>query len=271
MTPRLENLVSAAAALIAAGLKEFRRPAVSWSSGKDSMVLLHLCREHGAADLPVIFHREPHLPARYAFADQVIRDWNLSVHDWPPAASVLFRNHGHLSVIHRFNMGGDKTCDMPVDLFEPESGPFVCGLHDVLLRPKATLNHPWDALFIGAKSSDVDPLLGAMPLKASLVRNVGTAALMFPLRDWTDADIWEYIEAHGVPYQTDRYEKRADGRFAERADKTGNPDYLPGCTRCLDPAQPPTVFCPKVNAEVNNLSAQLPWLKALRPAYVEEI
>lgn len=264
----IDQLTALTRKTIASALAEFRRPAVLWSSGKDSMVLLHLLRAHGT--WPVIFFREPFAPARYGFAQDIIRQWDLSVYEWPPLTSALCERNGHLSIIHRFQVGAAQTVDLPVDLVEPDdaAAPFACGLHDVLMRPKGGFACPWDLMFLGAKSSDSDALLGHMPLSADLVRNVGAPTFAFPLRQWTDADIWAYTEANAVPYQADRYEPwRA---YAERADKTGNPDYVPGCTRCLQASQPAQVFCPKLKQWVNNVASQLPHLNNPLPGYIQQ-
>jgi hypothetical protein len=245
---------------------EFNRPAVLWSSGKDSMVLLHLCRQV-CPEWPVIFFREPHQPRRYGFANQLIADWDLEVHDWPPAESRLCSQHGHTSIIHRFQCGPSRSIDMPVDIVDTDE-PGVCGL-EVFNRPKAAFALPWNCLFHGAKSSDADALAGAMPLRMDVVRNVAAPAFAFPIRDWTDADIWQYIVEQHVPYQTDRYAE-IDGVWGELPDKRGNPDYLMGCMRCLDPLAPNPVWCPKLKCEVNNLSSQLPQLGQLLPDYVRK-
>lgn len=264
----LSTAITEARRTVRAALQQFRAPALLWSSGKDSMALLHFLRSEGLA-FPVIQFRDPQFPARYDFANRIIRDWQLTVHSWPPLTSAIAKRNGHLSIIHRYQLAPGKLLDLPVDLIEDGESQ-ACGLQDVLFRPKGTFTSPWDAFFHGARSADADALLGAMPLQADIVQNVGAPACVFPLRNWSDELLWQYLERYEVPYQQDRYEK-VDGQWRERADKTGNPDYLPGCTRCLDPDGPAKVPCPKLGIEVNNISKQLPRIESaqLLPDYIE--
>jgi hypothetical protein len=184
-------------------------------------------------------------------------------------ASAVCQRDSHLSIIHRYQIGPGKTMDLPVDLVE--GAGMVCGLKDVLHRPKASFISPWGLFFSGSRSADADPLLGHMPLAADIVHNENAPAFCFPFRSWSDAILWEYLESRNVPYQTDRYEKAAGG-WGERQCKDGNPDYLPGCTRCMDLHGPGRVPCPILGLEVNNISRQLPRIEvtAVLPDYIEK-
>jgi sulfate adenylyltransferase subunit 2 len=61
---------------------QFKNPAVMWSTGKDSTVMLHLCRQafFGAVPFPVI-HIDTgwKFPEIYAFRDFVTKTWNLDL------------------------------------------------------------------------------------------------------------------------------------------------------------------------------------------------
>ena len=95
-------------------LTEFKSPAVLWSSGKDSMVLLHLVRRV-RKDLPVVFFREPFQPRRYAFANDIIEDWELNVHEWPPIATAVAFKNDTTSLVHRFQVAPDRVDPEPDD------------------------------------------------------------------------------------------------------------------------------------------------------------
>lgn len=218
------------------------RPAVLWSSGKDSMALLHLVRQV-QPQIPVILLREPYQPYRYAFAERIIAEWQLNeVHDLIPNASHVCTRNGVTRLIHSYRFG-EHTLKLPVDLIELDGQPWVCGL-DVLGRPKGVSQTPWNLLLSGARSADADMLLGHMPLAAHVIKQPNFPEAAFPLRDWSDADLWAYLENEQVPVQENRYERAVDG-WRERADKRGNPDYLAGCVRCLEPGKDQTVSCPQ--------------------------
>ena len=269
---KLSEKVAEAHRIIDAVFAHFRQPAVMWSSGKDSMVLLFLLRSRqvtGVGSLPVIWHREPWGPLKYEFGERIVREWGLRVYDWAPAAVTLMEGNGHVSLVNHYQVSrSGKTCALPVDIEEPSDfrGPdWVCGLKDVLNRPKGKFDYPWDVVLHGHKSSDVDPLLGAVPLEQDVVlSNEGAPAVAFPLRNWTDGDVWEFSRRYDVPQQWDRYD-RETGK--ENPDRTTNPDYFEGCMRCIDRRQGATVYCPKLRMRVNNISGQMDYRES-RPEYL---
>ena len=93
----------------------------------------------------------------------------------------------------------------------------------------------------------------------------GTIAAAYPLRHWSDADVFAYIEEHAVPYDRDRYCRHPDGRWESLPYQWRNPDYYPACMRCLDPDAGEWVHCPKINAQINNISGQVRWEKPALP------
>jgi hypothetical protein len=235
------------------------------SFGKDSMVLLHLVRETLGKSLPVIFYRHPYFPAKWEFADQVIRSWGLVVHDYPPLVAGIKANDEHLELVARYEFGHEGAMDLPLNTAPPVSRrDFICGLNDWVLRPKAgVITFPWGTVFMGHKSSDVDPYEGPVPLKQDSV-NIGGVDVVFPLRYWTDKDVWDYLETNHVPYDARRYQERA-----ELADTWLNPDYIHACTKCIDPREKDEVICPKTGKTVPNVSTQVLRLDH-RPDYIEQ-
>lgn len=233
--------------------------AVMLSFGKDSMVLAALIREASRGTqgfpLPVIFHRVPWFTHKYEFADSVIRSWAMEVHDWTPMHAGIKVKPDRIELVARYNFG-NGVMDVPVNTLSPTHYPrrdYICALNDWLGRPKSpgTL-HRWKTIFHGHKSADVDQFEGPVPLNRGAV-TIGGIRLVFPLRDWTDADVWDYIEANHIPYQKSRYANRA-----ELSDTWANPDYIHACTACIDPREKSNaVFCPKLKRQVPNVSAKV--------------
>jgi len=239
--------------------------AVMLSFGKDSMVLAHLIRaafESVKFPVPVIFHRTPWFPHKHEFANHVIQSWGMEVHDWKPMHTGIKVKDDLLELVSRYNFG-NGVMDLPVNTIEPyPRRDYVCGLNDWIEQPKSPGTiHKWRTIFHGHKSSDVDQFEGHVPLNAQSTI-VGGIKIVFPLKDWTDSDIWDYIETNHVPYQKTRYENRS-----EIADKWLNPDYINACTRCIDPRNPDRVMCPKVNDWVDNRGHEVIRLQE-RPEYI---
>jgi 3'-phosphoadenosine 5'-phosphosulfate sulfotransferase (PAPS reductase)/FAD synthetase len=262
----LDTKVESAKELIRTVMVRAKNPAVMSSFGKDSMVVLHLIRSMGY-QLPVIFHREPFFPRKYRFANKVIDEWDLSVYDFPPAHTEVQQKGTEFEIINHYPVG-NRTCYLPTGIVDP--GPDevpLCGLQDVYLKSTGTYQYRWDFVFHGHKSSDMDPICGAVPLVSDVANNLHCANVAFPIRFFTDADVWEYSETYGVPVHHERYEK-IDGAWRERVDKTDNPDYFPTCVACMRRDGGP-VPCPKLNGlTVSNISSQLRWAQKLNLPYM---
>lgn len=243
-----------------------KRPAIMCSFGKDSMVVLHLLRSEGM-NLPVIFHREPFLPRKYSYANRIIEEWNLTVYDFPANGTAVQQSGAAFEVMNYYP-GGKKGVALPTGLCAPAAGEApLCALHDFYLKPVGAFAYPWDYVFHGHKSSDVDPIYGHVPLAADIGMNIESVSAAFPIREFTDEDVWAYIERHDVPIHVERYEK-VGGAWREREDKRKNPDYFPACWGCMVQGGGP-VACPRLGGRtVSNIADQLRWAPKHIPEYM---
>jgi hypothetical protein len=253
---------------------EATRPAAMLSFGKDSMVLadlirrairyddLDLPRTHGFP-VPVIYHRDPWFAQKHQFAEEVIRSWAMEVHDWAPAAAGIKVKDDALELVARYHFG-TGSMDVPKNTLPPDRRDYICGLFDWILRPKTSLmSYPFDLIYMGHKSSDVDPFEGPVPLNTDATE-LGGVSLVFPLRHWTDEDIWNYLEANHIPLQATRYKDRE-----EIEDKSYSNDWINACTLCIDPREKAAeVRCPKLKRMVKNVSANVLKLQ-VHPHYVQ--
>lgn len=240
--------------------------AVLSSFGKDSMVLCHLIRDATPGSrfpIPVIYHRHPWFPEKNIFADSVILSWAMEVHDWPPMYCGIKVKKDMIELVARYNFGL-SFMDVPVNVLPPEPRHhYLCGVTDWIYRPKSLGGqHGWKTVFHGHKSSDVDQFDGHVPLNATAT-NVGGIRIVFPLRDWTDDDVWDYIDENNIPYQATRYRDRK-----ELDSKWLNPDYIHACTKCIDPREPEKVFCPLLKQEIPNVSDHVVHLQQ-KPDYIK--
>ncbi len=239
-------------------LDVYKNPVVLSSFGKDSMVLLHLVRLI-TKDIPVIYYRELAMPKKQKFANSVIHDWDLVIHDYPPN-SLGFNCRGDHVMAHTLryqDIGGGKTIAVGTGLYPPvKEKEFLCTLNDLYLRPTGSINFQWDICFHGHKSTDKDNLLGVIPLQKDILKTQGAASICYPLRYWTDADIWDYSEENKLPINKDRYQKYM-GKWHEMEDKEMNPDCFYACWKCMDKSQAESVLCPKTGEQTHNVGKSI--------------
>jgi hypothetical protein len=229
-----------------------KNPIVLCSFGKDSMVMLDLIRQI-RNDLPVIFFKEPFFPKKYSFANKVIEDYDLNVYDFPPIKTDSIFKDGICEITNIYNGYKNATLYLPTGTHEYKDGEkFLCAVDDLLNKPKVKgYDFPWDTIFVGHKSSDVCPVLGAVPIKDKTVK-ICEMLLALPIADWTDKEIWNYTIQNNIPYNDRRYNK--DNGFKEFDDKTFNNDYHPCCFKCLDNKEPLILKCPKTGHNTRNIS-----------------
>lgn len=247
-------------------IEKATNPAIMCSFGKDSLVLVHLTRTY-LTDLPVIFYKEPTMPKKYRFARQVAEEWNLKVYEYQPARTGLQQTGAVVEFVNSYPIG-KGLMNLALNRIEPKEGEeCLCGVLDFLSKPVAASSFPFDVVFHGHKSVDQDPSYKKLTLKQQVVVNPGSATLVFPLKDWTDDDVWQYIEENQLPIHHDRYEK-LDGKWVNKEDKTFNPDCFPLCAKCL--LSNSEIYCPKFKRFVPGLREKITITKPFVPNYVEE-
>ncbi|HET6287524.1 sulfate adenylyltransferase subunit 2 [Amycolatopsis sp. QT-25] len=212
---QLETLESEAAHIIREAVAESQRPVLLFSGGKDSAVLLHLAlRSFAPSKLPFgLLHVDTghNFPEVLAFRDEIVERHGLdltvaSVQDW---------------------IDSGRLSERPDGLRNPQQ---------TRLLLDAIRTGGFDALFGGARRDEDrarakervfsvrDPLGGWEPRRQRPElwqlyngRLRPTEHLrVFPLSNWTEADVWSYIVRHDVPlppiYLTHRREVfRRDG------------------------------------------------------------
>ena len=234
-------------------MKHYGKPCIFSSFGKDSVVMVHIIKEMGLK-LPVVFWRDPFFPEKSEYANRLIREWNLSTYDYPPSTIGFDRANGTAHAINYHRVGGNRTMARLAGLVSFEKGkPYLCTLEDMLKRPLGGFHFPSDLAFHGHKTSDVDPLLGPIPLNVDILQVAGSNDYAYPLRYWNDSDIWNYIEEHDVPINFGRYGK-IDGKWSDVKSKALNSDYHAACWRCIDRSEAASVDCPKRGYQVSNVS-----------------
>jgi len=239
MTQRLND----AQQLITAALRSARAPLVLWSGGRDSQVLLRLTLGV-QPDVPVAYFRGFDHPTKHAFADALIADWKFNLVDVQPGFRDVVAKGDQVELIEVYQLAPNVVIYFPLEA-EPGYEPDVNALCAIekLTAPRQTASRYFDCLFIGHRSDDVDPLHGPIPLADFAVERHGVR-FVYPLKDWTEDDVWEASSLLGVPQNVARYFGR---------DMGANADYWPLCTKCLQPGAGRRVMCPKINDWVYGL------------------
>jgi hypothetical protein len=261
----LTERVSASIGFLDRMLETAKNPVILWSGGKDSMVVLHMLKFIMKRELPVVCWREPWMPQKLRFINRIIDEWNLEVHDYAPSAVSLCRGkEGRVDIMESYQVNSvlaPEPQHMLVargTLAPEENLPFLCVLETFLARPTGAYNFPWDCMIMGHKSSDDDPTVGKVPLRVDRLQVENAGTVIFPIRGWTDAEVFQYHERHGVPHDETRYDV-PNRRVRDRGD-IANPDYFHTCTKCCDPTSASFVRCPKYGIDVNNVSHMVPWV-----------
>jgi hypothetical protein len=233
--------------IIYLALRNAKRPAVLWSGGKDSTVLLDLSRKV-RPDIEVIHFKLPFLSHKYAFHHLVQENLGLTVHDWVPVSVALTHGNNRIDVCETYSLGDGNIKVMRGTEPMQAGKPWVCG-KEWLNRPKGHIVSDFDVLLCGHKSSDEDPLTGSVPLEIDKKILGPNTEMWFPLRHWTDQDISSYIKINGVAFDTNRY----DENVVSKPDKHMNSDYVHACFNCLDKRLGKFVNCPKFEIQVENV------------------
>lgn len=263
MEAKIEN----AKVLIRKIMDTYQKPICMSSFGKDSQVLLHLLKTMGIK-LPLLFHREAFCPEKYEFANRIILEEGYTAYDYPPGFTMLDKGPaGDFEVINHYQVGKNSTIRLGTGIKEPVEGkPFLCGLEDLYNKPTGGFRFKWDVCLVGHKSSDIDPLMGPIPLRCDINKVSNGPDYAYPLRHFTDEDIWAYTEKHGVPFNDKRY-NRDDG-YKEFSDITYNPDYFHTCMRCIDKDSPAEVYCPKYKKTLVNISNTVDYEPVVKLDYI---
>lgn len=218
----LKDLENRSLYVIREAFAEFKRPAVLWSTGKDSTATLWLCRKafFGKIPFPVI-HIDTTYKFRqmYEFRDRLAREWGMEL--------VIAKNEEAISA-------GTS----------PKEGKFECCTK---LKTQALMKcleqHKFDALILAirrdehgirAKERYFSPRdrdfkwdYKNQPLEMwdQYQSHTGDEAhiRIHPILHWRELDIWEYIKQEGLPVNP-MYFARSGKRYRSL-----------GCEPCTNP------------------------------------
>ena len=250
-------------------LFQTRTAALLCSFGKDSMVLCHAITRLQLA-IPIVTFVEEFLPEKWRFARKMALDWSLEIYYPPPMKTWIYEREGKFVLGSSYDIGGGMDIAIPKDVIENDHDDPMphCGM-TYLGRPTGAFHWPWQVAIIGHKDVDTDPVCGGVPLKTDRVPPVapGMAEAWFPLKDWTDADVWEYHAYYGVPFDRMRYDVHTEA-LPRNVPNASNTDYLTCCVACLKSSnhgQP--VHCPIKGGLIPSMADAVPRMPTLQRDY----
>lgn len=242
-----QSLLDSARRVIAEQLTDSESPAVLWSSGEDSQLLLWLVREQ-KPDVSVIHFRSLPSDTKHQFADRIIADWDLSLSRLPRVGIDVVANGNEVNLVEEYAVSPKFSLYLPLENEpnRPVDQDSACGVRvlnekrDGTTKARERLH---DVVFIGHHTGDGDAVLGEMEPEQVVVQ-AADVRMVYALRDWTKADVRAASQLLGVPQN--------DARYA--GEMAANSDYFPLCVACLTPGNADDYLtCPKLGIPVYNL------------------
>jgi len=205
---------------ISKALNKLKRPALAFSAGKDSTVLLHLIRKHNP-DIDVVYGNTTiEFPECVKFAHRLKDEWNLNFHEALPSVSFwwVVKNYGWPLLGKTYGVGGVAHKDSREKFFKrlqdegkltgqykiqseiPISSACCSFLKE---KPSAKLQRKLgvDGVLLGILASESrQRMFNYLEYGDWYYAKSQKMWKCHPLSIWTDDDIWEYIKREGVPY-----------------------------------------------------------------------
>ena len=215
-------------------LEASRNPVCLVSFGKDSLVMLHMILQ--IKKVPIIYWREPFYQSKFRHANEISEKWDLTVYDYPPTYTDFLCLDDYFDVYNYYDIGGTyMNLYTGTRNYTTEDKKYLCAVNDLLNRPKVpAYEFNWDCIFHGHKQSD--PLYITDYIELPKVKMKPNGFMALPIKEWSDDEIWEYINYYDLPYNKARYDSKDEKR---------NNDLFPTCHDCLDPKNKNGCYCKK--------------------------
>jgi len=211
---RLDDLVNKSVYILREAKSRFKNPCVMWSTGKDSTIALHLCREafFGEVPFPVVFIDTGwHFKEVYKFRDRLADEWNLNLivaksHDAGWIRPNVSRGY---FVSHQECCSRLKTEPLREVIEKNGFDAVIVSIRrdEHYMRSYERVMSPRDKdfrwRFVEIKDSEDLPLSLQEPEIWSLYQTEfedSHHVRVHPLLHWTELDVWEYIKKENIPY-----------------------------------------------------------------------
>jgi hypothetical protein len=235
-------------------------PRVMSSFGKDSLAVIDLAAQFNIRDVLYIQDLDEVYDEEYI--QWVIGHYSLSVTRCALGRAIFlpFKDQPLFMSFPFVNQRAVTPIPTTMRRWEG-TGRYVC-LDDELRTTRGIVSPvDTDFLIIGFKLSDVEKATcpvphDKLPLEARNARRNTIAKkgpcfelapgvpAVAPLFWWSDDEVWDYLERHGLPVSARTYDGHTKREPSAR-----------WCTRCHDPHASSLMWCPKVQTEILNTAA----------------
>jgi sulfate adenylyltransferase subunit 2 len=200
LTPHLKRLEAESLQIIREAVAESENPAMLYSMGKDSAVMLHLARKAFYPSPPPfpLLHVDTRwkFQEMYLFRDRMARDsgMDLLVHINPEAISKDINPFDHGSALHT-DITKTEGLKQALDKYKFDIVFGGARRDEEKSRAKErifsfrTQSHLWDPK---KQRPEIWNIYNTR-------KNKGESIRVFPLSNWTELDIWQYIYQENIP------------------------------------------------------------------------
>ena len=224
LTPRMRQLEAEAIGILRETAASFRNPVLLYSIGKDSSVVLHIAMKAFApGNLPFPFL---HIATGWDFRAMLeFRDrraaelgLNLIVHTNPEGLARGINPIDHGSQVH-MNVMGTEALKQALDKHGFDAAIGGARRDEEKARAKERIFSHRTAGHVWEPRNQRPELWGLFNTRI----NQGEGMRVFPLSNWTEFDVWDYIAAENIPivplyYAALRPIIRRDGMLIMRDD-----------------------------------------------------
>lgn len=236
------EIVDQALSFLEKGLRDAAKPCVLYSGGKESQICLYLARQV-RPDVSAVYMTVTDDARKHAFVRSVCAMWDVPLDERKPSARDLAGRGNHIEVINLFHIGPNAILHLGMQPVTENNQHHFCAVRE-RYKPIEDAPWPYDVAVCGQRDDDKDTLYGDVPVGADELR-LGPVRAIFPLRRWTEADVWAATREYKIPQNYLRYDRRTGEKLSGSA---FNNDYYHLCTRCLEPgldAPDGVIDCPK--------------------------
>ena len=195
----LDRLESQSVFLLREAQHAFRNLAMPWSMGKDSNVLIWLCKKAFGGHIPFPLL---HIDTTYEFPEMLeFRDWAtqkygfklvIKINQEARARGIGYETHDPVTVTHEL-----KTLALQQALAEHKWDGLITGIRrdEDSTRAKERYFSPRNAQFEWEYKDQPPEFWGQFTTQVA----PGEHVRVQPLLDWTEIDIWRYIQKNEIP------------------------------------------------------------------------